>query len=113
MFPYLLMAPFFGLTLVAFCIAIALACNVKLISVTIPATTSEKGQGMVEFALILVIVAVIAAAIMAVVAAIYFRAQILTWGSTLVAIISGGGPTAIFVAAFVLIILAVIFGRRS
>lgn len=101
--------------------SIILTFNVREIRVIIPTTAMklEKGQDLVEYELIPVLVAVVAIIIMAAciwilaLAVFIFWAPISAWGSALVAGVIAVGPMSILITAVIVIVLAfVIFGRR-
>ena len=86
---------------------------------------NEKGQGLVEYAIILVLVAVVVIVVLALLAAaclwipavaaalFAFWQPVSTAGTALVAGLMAGDPKSIFVVAVIGIVLAfVIFGRR-
>ncbi len=86
---------------------------------------NEKGQGLVEYAIILVLVAIAVIAILALItaaclwipavaAALFaFWQPVSTAGTALVAGVMAGDPKSIFVIAVISVVLAfVIFGRR-
>lgn len=83
---------------------------------------SEKGQGLIEYAIILVLVAIVVIVILALLSGcvwlLLLPFGIAAWpwivahGTALVAGIQAGNPMAIFIAALVLVILWLLFSSR-
>lgn len=80
---------------------------------------SQKGQGLIEYVLILILFAVIVVAVTLGVWVLIVKViianwpAIVAWGSNLVAGIQRGDPTSIFIAAVVVIaILWIVFRPR-
>ncbi len=84
--------------------------------------SEEKGQGLVEYAIILVVIAIILIVVVGGCALLFLGgvftaahwAQFIDWGTGLVAGLQRGDPQSIFVAAVigVIILFVVVGGRR-
>jgi Flp pilus assembly pilin Flp len=78
----------------------------------------QKGQGLLEYALILILVAVVVIAVISLfwtlVGAwvIAHWPAFLAWGTGLVEGLKSGDPTSIFIAILIIVILWLFFGRR-
>ncbi|HLE50075.1 MAG TPA: hypothetical protein VI791_02955 [Patescibacteria group bacterium] len=80
----------------------------------------EKGQGLIEYALILILVALIVVvclalpAILAIGWVVSNWSAIVVWGSGIIAGVQVGNPVAIFIAIVVaIVVLWLISGRRK
>ena len=79
---------------------------------------SESGQGLVEYAITLVLVALLVCVaiggfyFLAILILIPFWSAIMEWGTNLVAGLQRGDPKAIFIAVVIVLVFLFLFGNR-